>query len=280
MGWRYVCQMHRRLRRLSCLVQARAARREMKSCLSEWSSLARWVRQQCDHDTRWLRSAGHKLVCVSFWAWLDTASCCKHARHRRACFLRRSRLRCCLKSFQCWQIRLASHTRVRNSYARKAARDVHSRLSRTLHAMRKAKDDSWRERALESKVDARRGLLVQHRAFSCLISTLQTLRNTRRLASRLKHSNSLRLQQRAVRTWAGGVQMLSAQRCRVLRMQVWRRRRECLGIIHRWSTLSNHHALTQRAIRKMTQASSQRLSRSFVFRQLWLASMLIAHCIR
>ena len=108
--------------------------------------------------------------------------------------------------------------------------------------MRKASDDSWHERALESKVDARRGLLVQHRAFSCLISTLQTLRNTRRLASRLKHSNSLRLQQRAVRTWAGGVQMLSAQRCRVLRMQQWRARRECLGIMHRWSTPPAHMA--------------------------------------
>ena len=265
MGWRCVGQMQQRLRRLSCLVQARAARREMKGFLSGWSSLARWVRQQCDHHTRWLRDAGQKLVCVSFWAWLDAASCCKHARRRSACFLRRLQLRSCLKAFQCWQIRLASHTRVRKICARKAARDVHSRLLRTLHAMRKAKDDSRRERALESKVDARRGLLVQHRAFSCLISTLQTLRNTRGLASRLEYSNRLRLQQHSVRTWAGGVQMLSAQRCRVLRMQLWRARRACLGLMRRWSTLSSHHVLTQRGIRKFKQASSQRLSRSPLF---------------
>ena len=91
MGWRCVGQMQQRLRRLSCLVQARAARREMKGFLSKWSSLARWVRQQCDP---------HKLVCVSFRAWLDAASCCKHVRHRRACFLRRSRLRSIIKAFQ------------------------------------------------------------------------------------------------------------------------------------------------------------------------------------
>ena len=91
MAWRHLCQMQQRLHRLSCLVQARAARREMKGFLSKWSSLARWVRQQCDP---------HKLVCVSFRAWLDAASCCKHVRHRRACFLRRSRLRSIIKAFQ------------------------------------------------------------------------------------------------------------------------------------------------------------------------------------